>query len=1321
MSRRLHILCFLLIAAVLAAPGRVSFAQDDTEAFQKITLKQVMGSGWTEFERTFAALAADPRNDAAFQELSVVVGEAGALNKVTPYLETLVVQKPADATLRTILARVYKDLLRDPVRARTHFEAVLAQDAGDFFAHYQLAQLFARQGDKGFADAVAHYRAAGEKITRQHADLRTRILKELGELLYSRHESDPKYAEESFAAWDAIVTGVRKFDLVTYEELADEYRARSLWPKVEETYERYFAALGEIHDVPENVVRCRLRTRIGEARESQELWAKAVESYTEALGLLDRDSWQARKIESRVRECWRKLNRSADYERELRKSVADSPDSVAARQSLARALIESGRADDAASELESARKTSPRNVPVIEALEGLYRKSGRDEDLARILRARIELSPEDYRAYADLADLHVRAGRTAQAEKVLEELEASPSDLPEKTLLLARASARYGLVKRTFILYRKLIDSGFAGPEERFEFCDFCLAHPEVAGPEEASAQAGRIAGEGTLDANGTVTLANVFRKHEKNDVALTLLVRGLAATAKRPGAGENREAVFTLNAALSDLENRMGAGHHAESIGSTLEALLAAPDLHFKRVLNDRLVTLLVNYGNRRKLLYSAAEETTAPARDFGGAHGAGVAPWVVFLNAQANSREEADLWMLLGQIHETVEVDVEFTPVKGPKDAKEPVPQRVKTDIAQARLFYQKAIDTEFQNLDAHTGLARVLADPAVDEYEKAVNELEVLALLNPVTRWESTQTVGDLYANAGETALARERWRTVAEQSAGEPDLLEQVAMRIWRAGDAKQALDLSDQAVGISPYVFRYRLARANLLGRMSAGDPGTESAGRYVGEMSEALRLAEGSPALADFVADVKRGLVAGRAALGRRFFERGDFKAAREQFESAAATLKEKGGVAPDRAALADAEIQAARCVEALGDREAAMKRYAGVLADAPATPCWVSSAVTLSGRSFLALKQRGELQEGRTEAAPKPAGRVAARATPAMHFHDPVRAFAATGEGRLLIEASRARYEVDVAAAKLAGSSDRAATLGSERAVLLAAGEDRALMLYADDLRAVRPSSGETIWARPAEDLKRFGKVDSVRWAGGIVIVGSSRGVQALSADTGTALWERTGDRILFDVDGRRAALLAPMPTGEKELATVEAGTGKTIARRTVSGSAHWQPPVLAGEVVLLTDSLAGKVAGFDARTGEDLFTFALGAPPISTLTVVGDTAFAHTLKGGAVNVQALDLRRLRVRFDLPLGAGELALDALSAPPIPWKGRLLYLDAATGRVFALDTGSGKADLLAPAGNALPGPSLRWCLSGDTLCLVGPDGEVQLLRLSAGD
>jgi outer membrane protein assembly factor BamB len=196
----------------------------------------------------------------------------------------------------------------------------------------------------------------------------------------------------------------------------------------------------------------------------------------------------------------------------------------------------------------------------------------------------------------------------------------------------------------------------------------------------------------------------------------------------------------------------------------------------------------------------------------------------------------------------------------------------------------------------------------------------------------------------------------------------------------------------------------------------------------------------------------------------------------------------------------------------------------------------------------------------------------------------------------------------------------------------------------------------------------------------------------------------------------------------GEKELLILETETGKAIARKAVSASQLWHPPVLASGVVLLTDSLGGNVFGFDVRTGQDRFTFALGAPPISPLTVPAgrDAAFMHTLRDGAVHVTVLDLKRLRVRFSVALRANEHVIDALSVPPLAWKDRLLYRDASSGAVLTLNVNTGRVEVLAPEGvesAATPNgrTSFRWSLCGDTLCIVGSEGEVRLWRLSAGE
>jgi tetratricopeptide (TPR) repeat protein len=1297
-----------------AAPA---FAQDSTEEFQKISLQQVMGASWPQFERTLAALTADPRNDQAFQDLSVVVGEAGALNKVAPYLEMAVKQRPDDITMRLILGRVCKDLLRDNARAKEHFEIVLKADKDNFFAHYQLGALVARSGEKEFPQAIAHYRSSVEKIPRQYADLRTRILREMGDLLYSRRDANPQYEAEALAVWDSTTTGSRKFDLQTYEMLAGEYRSRELWKKEQETYERYFAALKEINDTPDNVTRCRLKTRIAEACQHQRQYAAAVEALTEAASLLDENAPQRRSLESSIRQCRLKLGQGPQHEMELRQSVNAAPQNLAARMALSRVLVQEGRLDDAAAELESARKVSPRNVPVLSALEANYRKAGRDEQLAGILRARIELSPEDYGAYLDLADVYVRTSKMPEAQKVLDDMEGSPSQLPEKYLLLARACSRYGLSKRAFLLYKKVMDSGAASRDDRLEFCHFCLANQGFA--DEASAQATALTDDATLDAAGFVRLADIFRRHDKNDQALSILARGLARTAKKPDGSEDRQSVFTLNLAMSDLEHRMGAGHRSQAIGSTLRALLAANGLHYKMALNDRLVTLLKNYGHRTKLLYSPQEETS-DAKLLGGTNGEGIAPWVDFLSTQANSREDADLWMLLGQVNEAVEVDAELParPTTQPSaDAPPPRARRIKTSLAQARLCYQKAVDMEFQNIDAHLALARVLATPTIDEYEKAVNELEVMSLLNPVTRWESYQAMGDLYADAGQSDLARQKWQTVAQQAGGEPNLLNQVALRMFRGGELPAAVELAQRARDINPNVFAYRISAANLLGRSAEAEPTPASLAKHVDELAQALSLAQKSPALAHRAGVISRQLLKARLALARRSFDAGDTAVAREQLERAVAILKLT--VPPQSAAdVAQVELQLARCTEATGDRAAARAQYEAILKDRPEMWCWWSGGVSVSGEKFLAMKRRDLANATQPAAASRPAPPSPVATVSDIRLDDSLRAILAAPPSTLYLEGHRQRYSVNAKTGKPTALPPRAEPLPPGPTSLLPAGDGNALLVIANDVAMLRLDNGQVQWQRPATEVERLGRILNKRSTDEVLVLSCQKGLQALSVSGGTKLWEHPAAPAGFDVSGDLVVALFT-DAGENSWATFDLKGGQPIARQRVTDGALWHPPLLIGKTVLMSDSLSAIITGFDARSGRRQFELVLDAALAGHPTAAGNTVLLHTLKSGTINVSTLDLATMRLSPQLPLSAGGHEVASLYLPPLTWKDRILYFDAKSATVLAAHTPTGKIDQLKPSASTTPAPApiLAWTISGDTLSLVGADGHIQLWRL----
>ncbi|MCL2648272.1 MAG: hypothetical protein FWD61_14880, partial [Phycisphaerales bacterium] len=834
-------------------------------------------------------------------------------------------------------------------------------------------------------------------------------------------------------------------------------------------------------------------------------------------------------------------------------------------------------------------------------------------------------------------------GGGGEAEKVLTELEGSRSELPEKFLLLARAYARYGMPKRAFVLYQRLVEGAVATPEQRFEFCDFCLGHEEFA--PEARTQADKLCREGVLTASGYACLAEVFAARGNKDEALGVLAKGLAACAKRPDGTENKEAVFTLNMAMSDLEHRAGQGHHAIAISSTLKAMLAAPDLHFKQVLNDRLITLLTNYGHRQKLLYTSEDESGDP-KIFGGMRGAGIAPWVDFLNTQANSREDTDLWMLLGQIHETVEVDAELHGKAGGG-------RRIKTDLAQARLCYEKVIDMEFQNLDSHRALARILADPAVDEYEKAINELEVISLLNPVTKWESMQAIGDLYALAGEMEKALEKWQAVADQSASEPDLLGQVAMRMFRGGNLEAALDFAQRTAAMSPYVFRNRASYANLLGLLAAARPTLENLTRHGDEIAEALKLALTSPGMSGFVPRLAHELFDSRVALARLQFVSGNFKAAKDQYDATVELLKktpwgEGGG---SELAAVDVQVQLARCIEAMVDAEEAKRRYMDILRDKPTVVCWLSPGVTASGESFLTLKREGRLVEGKAAVVRQSVGSVRATTLAACDVHETVR-----------------------------------------DAVMNAAGE-----LY------VRGGAGNRYRVAGADGLA---VIEEKEWP----VDGAGGGMTVLLTEN--AAGEGGGGRELRTYVGGAVQL-------RKKLSDIFGTTASVL----------WYPPVLAGamghERVLLTNSLEGRIYVIDARSGAVECTISLDIEAISPPVVVGDVALVHALRGGAVHVAAIDLKRLTILYRTALRLpppSDRVIGGLAESPMIWQRHAIYVDPQTRQVVSLAVDTGEVSPVDLSGNELQPGDYRlrffWRLGGDRLCRVSSKGQIAMWRLS---
>jgi tetratricopeptide (TPR) repeat protein len=103
----------------------------------------------------------------------------------------------------------------------------------------------------------------------------------------------------------------------------------------------------------------------------------------------------------------------------LRRAVQLAPGTVAAHEGLAEALLQQGKAAEAANSLEIARRLEPGRTSVLVKLGGLYRALGKHDGALAVYKTLVERSPSSVDALRLLADAADRVGLLRDAEAVL--------------------------------------------------------------------------------------------------------------------------------------------------------------------------------------------------------------------------------------------------------------------------------------------------------------------------------------------------------------------------------------------------------------------------------------------------------------------------------------------------------------------------------------------------------------------------------------------------------------------------------------------------------------------------------------------------------------------------------------------------------------------------------------------------------------------------------------------------------------------------------------------------------------------------------------
>ena len=154
------------------------------------------------------------------------------------------------------------------------------------------------------------------------------------------------------------------------------------------------------------------------------------------------------------------------------------------------------------------------------------------------------------------------------------------------------------------------------------------------------------------IDESGFLRLTQIFQEHNRLDEARDII--GYAATNVYPKS-------FVCRYALADLHYSRREFHKA--IQHFVSALSLAPSYYFKRIANDRIITLTWNYGRRGKEFMEEPGVEEKSKNLLGGAKGEGLAPWIYYLQALvSNDPSNGDNMMLLAQTNENTLVDAKI-----------------------------------------------------------------------------------------------------------------------------------------------------------------------------------------------------------------------------------------------------------------------------------------------------------------------------------------------------------------------------------------------------------------------------------------------------------------------------------------------------------------------------------------------------------------------------------------------------------------------------------------------------------------------------------
>lgn len=544
-------------------------------------------------ERYLRIVLADPRDGFAMDRLLALYRERdGSLDGLRTEMRERLATTPGDRAVSLVLGRIAREggALDE---ARTLYAEVAGDRDHDALVQRALAAVDLAAGDRDAART--HLEAA---LAASSAEDRDEVGRALAAVLFD------------LEAWDAVETlygdlaaGSRGVYLRT--ELARELAARGEHERAIGALERVEASLsGDRRALaPVLVLQARSEIALGRTEAAITTLGRARASSTATSGVRG-------EIAELLLEAYRRADRLADLVTEL----GSGGSSFTERMTLARALDELGRDDEAAEAYGRAAALAARDPEPRTRRMRVLMRAGRIEDAIEVGSSLVRSFPSDPRYVTELAELASSAGRRDEG---LEILASASRRAPREVALhraLAELYARWEEPTRAEDELETLVRLEPDDPMHLVALGDHRLSEGDRPGALEAF----RAVLESVPDAAAAhALLGGIYADHDMLEAAITELVeatrlaptslehqRELARALERAGEDTRAEAAWSrvLELATSDpmaaregrehvvalwSRDRRGAGHLSD-LRERFEA--SPPDVEAGRFLAEIL-----------------------------------------------------------------------------------------------------------------------------------------------------------------------------------------------------------------------------------------------------------------------------------------------------------------------------------------------------------------------------------------------------------------------------------------------------------------------------------------------------------------------------------------------------------------------------------------------------------------------------------------------------------------------------------------------------------------------------------------------------------